>query len=266
MISQAAPVSDDEVVERAEALAACCRRLHARGLLAGSEGNCSERLSDGTLLVTASGIDKATIGPEHVIRCHQDGTLYHTGGAMSQGAADHFPLRPSSELQMHLGIYSGRRDVMAIVHAHPPTATGFASAGRSVRADVLPEVPVIIGPIALVPYGRPGTVALSEAIRPFLESHQVFLLANHGVTAVGRTLTDATTRLESVEQAARILLVAELLGGPKELPVGEAEYLAALWRRLNPLPADDAGVGTGITPASSGALTYSGQQETDALS
>jgi L-fuculose-phosphate aldolase len=108
-------------------------------------------------------------------------------------------------------------------------------------------------------------VALSEAIRPFVEAHQVFLLANHGVTAVGRTLTDAITRLESVEQAARILLVAELLGGPRELPEGEAEYLAALWRRVNVPPAD-AATAMGITPASSGALTYSGQQETDALS
>ena len=167
---------------------------------------------------------------------------------------------------MHLSIYAARNDVMAIVHAHPPTATGFASAGRTVRADVLPEVPVIIGPIAQVPYGRPGTVALSDAIRPYVEAHQVFLLANHGVTAVGRTLTDAITRLESVEQAARILLVAELLGGPRELPVGEAEYLAALWRRVNASPADGAGSATGITPAPSDALAYSGQQETDALS
>jgi L-fuculose-phosphate aldolase len=85
---------------------------------------------------------------------------------------------------MHLSIYAARNDVMAIVHAHPPTATGFASAGRTVRADVLPEVPVIIGPIAQVPYGRPGTVALSDAIRPYVEAHQVFLLANHGVTAL----------------------------------------------------------------------------------
>ena len=264
MKQPSAPVSEDEIVERSEALAACCRRLHGRGLLAGSEGNCSERLRDGTLLVTASGIDKAEIGPGHVVRCHADGTLHHSGGP-PRGPSDPPGLRPTSELLMHVGIYADRSDVMAIVHAHPPTATGFASAGRTVRADVLPEVPVIVGPIALVPYGRPGTVALSDAIRPFVEAHQVFLLANHGVTAVGRTLTDAITRLESVEQAARILLVAELLGGPRELPEGEAEYLAALWRRVNASPAD-AATAMGITPASSGALTYSGQQETDALS
>jgi L-fuculose-phosphate aldolase len=265
-MSPAVPISDHEIVERSEALAACCRRLHARGLLAGSEGNCSERLRDGTLLVTGSGVDKATIGAAHILRCYADGTAYHVASTPNVSATGAPPVRPTSELLMHLGIYAARADVMAIVHAHPPTATGFASAGRTVRADVLPEIPVVIGPIALVPYGRPGTVALSDAIRPFVEAHQVFLLANHGVTAVGRTLPDAITRLESTEQAARILLVAELLGGARQLPEGEAEYLAAQWRRLNPSPAGVAGIGMGITPASSGALTYSGQQETDALS
>ena len=245
-----ASLTADEIAGRAEALAACCRRLHARGLLAGSEGNCSERLRDGSLLVTASGIDKATFGPAEVLRCHADGTVYHVPEPVS---ADSRRLKPSSELLMHLAIYDARPDVRAVVHAHPPTATGFASAGRTVRADVLPEVPVVVGPIALVPYGRPGTVALPDAIRPFIAAHEVFLLANHGVTTVGRTLTDAITRLESVEQAARILLVAELLGGPHGLPEEEARALAALWRQGDLALTTAAGSATAITPAASDA-------------
>ncbi|MBL0172280.1 MAG: class II aldolase/adducin family protein [Gemmatimonadaceae bacterium] len=82
---------------------------------------------------------------------------------------------------------------------------------------------------------------------PFVADHDVFLLCNHGVTAVGRSLTEALTRLESVEQAARIVLVAELLGGPRVLPAEEAQALASLWRR----------------PVAS---TYSAQHSTDALS
>src|SRR6188768_1514975 len=122
-----APLTDRELAERAEALAACCRRLHGRGLLAGSEGNCSERLPDGTVLVTASGIDKASIGPAEVLRCHADGTVYHGPGPSGAAASG---LRPSSEFLMHLAIYDLRPDVRAVVHAHPPTATGFATAGR----------------------------------------------------------------------------------------------------------------------------------------
>jgi L-fuculose-phosphate aldolase len=244
------PIGDYEVAAHAEALAAACRRLHAGGLLAGAEGNCSVRLPDGTVLVTASGVDKATIGPAHILHRHADGTECHNGVAesvTSDTLSGDSRLRPSSELQMHLTIYAARADVMAVVHAHPPVATGFATAGRSIPGDVLPEVPVVIGPAALVPYGRPGTTALSEALSPFLADHEVFLLANHGVTSVGRSLVDAMTRLESVEQAARILLVAELLGGARVLPGGEAAALGALWRR----PATNA---------------YSGQHSTDVLS
>jgi len=118
--------------------------------------------------------------------------------------------------------------VQAVVHAHPPAATGFAAAGRSLPADVLPELPVVVGPVVLVPYARPGTQALADAIAQCAPDHEVFLLANHGVTAVGHSLNDAVLRLESVEQAARILLVSTLLGGAVPLPAGEAAALASL--------------------------------------
>ena len=126
---------------------------------------------------------------------------------------------------MHVGLFAARPDVHAIVHAHPPVATGFATAGKVLRDDILPEVPVVLGPIALVPYGRPGTPALWNAIERFAMGHEVFLLANHGVTVVGPTLESAITRMESVEQAARILLTAELLGGARVLSKDEADVL-----------------------------------------
>lgn len=240
--------TDLEIAEQSAALARGCRRLHGTGLLAGTEGNCSVRLRDGTLLVTASGVDKATIGPHQIVHRHADGSAYATpNGVTDHASFSDSPWRPSSELEMHLGIYRVRPDVMAVVHAHPPVATGFATAGRTIPANVLPEIPVVVGPVALVPYARPGTLALSEAMGPFVADCEVFLLANHGVTTVGRSLTDALTRLESVEQAARILLVAERLGGPRALPAGEAEALAALWPQPN-------------------APAHSGQLSTDVLS
>ena len=217
---------------RAE-LAACCRRLHARGILAGTEGNCSLRLEDGSLLVTASGIDKATIGEHDVLHCDLQGQLLSS------------PMpgqRLSSEVAMHLTLYRARPDIGAVVHAHPVAATGCAAAGVGLPDDVLPELPVVVGGVALVPYGRPGTPALGAAMHPFLADHEVFLLANHGVTVVGRTLTDAVTRMESVEQSAQILLAATRLGGPRPLPPGEAEALRALGPRARRLldrsPAD----------------------------
>lgn len=236
-------LSPQSLQAAAEQLAAACRRLHAGGLLAGAEGNLSMRLADGSLLVTASGVDKACIGAEQVLRVHADGgyadgTVHHDAtswhaprdgsAALSAAEGRDRALRASSELKMHVALYAARPDVQAVVHAHPPAATGFAAAGRSLPADVLPELPVVVGPVVLVPYARPGTQALADAIAQCAPDHEVFLLANHGVTAVGRSLNDAVLRLESVEQAARILLVSTLLGGAVPLPAGEAAALASL--------------------------------------
>jgi len=246
-------LSPEVVQAAAEDLAAACRRLHAGGLLAGAEGNLSLRLADGTLLVTASGVEKARIVAGQVLRVHADGTYadgvyadgvyadgteHHDARTMREGrdalsaaaalSASDRTLRASSELKMHLALYAARPDVQAVVHAHPPAATGFAAAGRTLPADVLPELPVVVGPVVLVPYARPGTQALADAIAECALDHEVFLLANHGVTAVGPSLNDAVLRLESVEQAARILLVSTLLGGAVPLPAGEAAALASL--------------------------------------
>ncbi len=215
------------------AIVRACARLHARGLLAGTEGNVSVRLGDGTLLTTPAGADKAVLVPEALVRLRADGSPCHDvtpdGDScnMRRGAA---PGRASSEVRMHVRVYAERPDVGAVVHAHPPVATAFATAGRPLPADVLPELIVNVGPVALVPYARPGTEALPEAMMPWLSTHHVFLLANHGVTAVGASLDEAVHRLESCEQAARILLGAHLLGGASALPAGEADALDALRR------------------------------------
>ena len=215
----------------AAALALACRRLHARGLLAGAEGNLSVRLRNGDVLVTPSGVDKGMVEASQMLRLSANGALRHEGTATlsnRDGNSGDSIARPSSELGMHLACYAARPDVRAVVHAHPPVATGFATAGRAMPPNVLPELPVVVGPIALVPYARPGTPALAVAMGPFLDGHEVFLLANHGVTAVGISLTDALLRMESVEQAARILFVAQSLGGANTLDDMETTALMAM--------------------------------------
>jgi L-fuculose-phosphate aldolase len=136
---------------------------------------------------------------------------------------------------MHRRIYQRRPDVHAVVHAHPPAATGFAVAGESFTAPVLPEVILQMGVVPLVPYATPGTDALPDAIEPFLSAgHDAFLLANHGATTLGGTLTQAHQRMESLEHAARIVLVARSLGRVNELSAADV-------RALRPLSDEDRG-------------------------
>lgn len=219
----------------AAAIVAACRRLHMRGLLAGKEGNISIRVSDELMLITPSGADKATLTAEQmVLVALVSGPIRHSSPAIAtygDAEARDSAGRASSELGMHRACYAARSDVRAVVHAHPPVATGLATAGKTLPANVLPELPVVVGPIALVPYARPGTPALGAAMTPLLPGHEVFLLANHGVTAIGQSLEEALQRMESTEQAARIVFVAQVMGGVSTLPQTEVDVLLALHPR-----------------------------------
>ena len=126
---------------------------------------------------------------------------------------------------LHLRIYARRPDVGAVVHAHPPTATGFGVAGEDFMAPVLPEIILQVGGVPLVPYATPGTTAVADRFEPYLDRHDAFLMANHGATTVGPSLRLAHQRMESLEHVARILLTARLLGRVQPLSEAEAAVL-----------------------------------------
>lgn len=182
-----------------------CRRLYERGLIAGPDGNVSALTARNRILVTPAGMSKCDVRTGDLVEVDLDGERRHGKRVMS------------TEILMHLRIYACRSDVKAVVHAHPPAATAFAVAGETVMDAVLPEVILQMGTVALVPYATPGTRALADVLEPFLAGHDAFLLANHGATTIGLTLTVACQRMESLEHAARILLGARLLGRVTQL-------------------------------------------------
>ena len=195
------------------AIVRVCRRLYERGLVAGPDGNVSVRLSDGAILVTPSGMSKVDVEAGDLVVVDESGSVLRGDR------------RPSSELKMHLRIYRKRRDVCAVVHAHPPTATGFAVAGESFVAPVLPEVILQMGTVPLVPYATPGSDALADRFEPYLDRHDAFLMANHGATTIGPTLELAHQRMESLEHAARILVVARTIGRVNELSADDVREI-----------------------------------------
>lgn len=191
------------------------QRLHGRGLVTATEGNLSVRVPDG-YLVTASGVSKGLMTPEHVIHIDQEGR--HTGGGPAV----------SSESKMHAAIYARRPDVQAVIHAHPPTATAFAVAHVRLDAPILAESVLVLGAVPLIPYATPGTVELADAVAAHFQECNAALLANHGAVTVGQTLAQAHHRMETLEHVARVALMARLLGGAVELPPAEVERLLGL--------------------------------------
>ena len=190
-----------------------CHRLYERRLVTATDGNVSARLSTGNILVTPSGVAKRGVTEADLIEVRPDGKTI---------SGDR---RPTTELGMHVFIYRERPDVSAVVHSHPPYATGFAAARRALDACVFPEVIVGLGAVPLAPYATPSSDEVASSIAPFVKTARAILLANHGVVTMGRSLEEAFSAMEKVEAAAHALVVAKILGGAKALTAGELERL-----------------------------------------
>ena len=184
-----------------------------KGWVASNDGNISCRLPGDRILCTPTGVSKGMMTPDDLIICDLEGNRL-------EGTRNR-----TSEIDMHLTIYKMRPDIQAVVHTHPPASTGFAVAGRPLNQAVLPEVVVNLGCIPLADYGLPGTPALAESLVPFIPNYDAILLGNHGAVCYADDLWKAYFRMETVEHTARIILVAETLGGAKVLPRVEVDKL-----------------------------------------
>jgi L-fuculose-phosphate aldolase len=192
------------------------RRMYAREYTDSNAGNISVRLGGDRLLMTPKGVCKGFMTPD--MMCITD-----LEGKKLQGDRD-----PSTEMLMHLEVYRQRPDVQAVVHAHPPTATGFAVAGIPLDRAVLAEVLTTLGSIPIAEYATPSTAELPEAVRKYIKAHDGMLLANHGALTVGPDLFAAYFKMETIEHFAKISLVARLLGRENLITRREVERLQEL--------------------------------------
>lgn len=195
-----------------------CYKMWQLGWVAANDGNVSVKLGDDRFLATPTGMSKAFITPEKLLLINGRGEIVEA----QEG------LRPSSEIKMHLRCYAERPDVGAVIHAHPPGATGFAVAHKPMDMYNMIEDVAAIGSVPLTPYGTPSTYEVPEAIAPYLAEHDVMLLENHGALAVGADPITAFYRMESLELWAKITINAVILGGSHDISRENIDKLIAL--------------------------------------
>jgi len=176
------------------------KMIHERGYVAATDGNISVRLRDGRILVTPTAMSKGMMRPSDLI-------IVDASGKRLRGKRC-----VSSEIAMHLLIYRLRQDINAVVHAHPPTATGYAAAGQALNPALLSEVVIALEDIPLAEYGTPGTSELCDTLAPLIPRYQAILMSNHGVVTYGEDLLTAYMHMETVEHFAKVALVAHMLG------------------------------------------------------
>ncbi len=189
------------------------RLLHQKSFVAATDGNISVRLSGGDILATPTAVSKGMMRPDDLVVVDSEGNKL-----LGRRNA-------SSEIAMHLLVYRRRPDVHAVVHAHPPTATGYAAAGMPLDKALISEIVLALGCVPLARYGTPGTPELSEALKELVPRYDAILMANHGVVTYGEHLMNAYFKMETVEHFARISLVTELLGCQVLLSGADVEKL-----------------------------------------
>jgi L-fuculose-phosphate aldolase len=197
-------------------LIAIGRRISDKGLVVGFGGNISARVGD-LVYIKASG------------RCFEDATeADYVGIDLDSGRLVDGDQQPSSEFRFHCECYKVRPDVMAVVHTHPPVATGLASAGRTVD-PITPDFVALLGrAVALTEYVVPTGPELAKVVGHAIKDHDAALLRNHGLVTVGRTLKEAFYRTLIVESSAISIVAGSVVGKIRFLTSNEVAEVDSL--------------------------------------
>ena len=186
------------------------RSIFERGLTGGSTGNISVRLDDG-FLMTPTGSSLGRLDPARLSKL--DGAGNHVGGDA-----------PTKESFLHIAMYDERPAAGAVVHLHSTHSVAVSCLADIDAADVLPPITAYyvmrVGTLPLVPFYRPGDMALADAVRDYASGHQALLLANHGPVVAGSSLSAAVDATEELEETAKLYL---LLRGQKTRFLSDAQ-------------------------------------------
>lgn len=180
-----------------EAIARHGEALYARRYAHGSSGNISVRVEDG-LLITPTNSCLGRLDPARISKVDANGR--HIAGD-----------KPSKEAFLHLAMYQERPSATGIVHLHSTYSVAVSCLCHADPSDILPPITAYyvmrVGKLPLLPYFRPGDMALAEAVRACARQHHAMLLANHGPVVAGKSLDDAVYNAEELEETARLFLM-----------------------------------------------------------
>jgi L-fuculose-phosphate aldolase len=193
------------------------RRLYKHNLTTTSGGNVSMKISDDLIVITPSATDKGTMKWEEV-------------GIMTLKGENLTPdLKPSIESEMHISIYN-KKDVRAIVHAHPTFATAFTAMKNKININLTAEARAILKEPVFVPYALMGTKKLAELVSKYIDKSDILLLENHGILTVGKNLLQAFDKIEVLENAARMTLIVDFAGKKKTLSIEKIREIEKLFK------------------------------------
>ncbi len=196
---------DTKLMHPREQIIMIINRIYKGGLTTTSGGNISIRDENDDIWVTPSAVDKGTLRPSDIMCVKNDGSVIG-------------PHKPSSEFPFHRAIFDARRDLTAIIHAHPPALVSFSIVRQIPNTNIIPQAKFVCGTIGYAPYELPGSEELGESIaKEFVKNHNAIIMENHGTVVGGSDLKNAYERFETLEFCARTILNAKTIGEPRFL-------------------------------------------------
>jgi L-fuculose-phosphate aldolase len=203
-------MSTKAIKDISERIVKASKELHDRGLVKGTSGNISARIPDtDTFLIKPSGVRMELLKPEELV-------LVDLQGNKIRGEPN-----VSLETPMHAAIYRARQDVQAVVHTHAPTATAFGIAKTEILPLQIEMYMLLPRGVPVVPFGKPGSKALAEAVQNKIANYDALILENHGTVTVGSTIEAACNLNEMVEEDAKIQFLAVTLAGRDAINLAE---------------------------------------------
>ncbi len=198
------------------------RRMYQKNFVAANDGNISCKVDEDIIWTTPTGVSKGFMDEEMLVKMRLDGTVLSGG-----------PLKPSSEVKMHIRVYKENPEVMGVTHAHPPLCTSFAIAGIGLDRAIYPEALVNLGTVPCVHYETPGTQGIPDSIAPYCKDYNAVLLGNHGALSWGKSLMDAFYRLEAMEHYAMVLMyTGNIIGKANVLSCDQVQELLEIRKNL----------------------------------
>ncbi len=196
--------------ELSEKIVEAGKKLYEHGLVTGISGNISARIpSTDMFLIKPSGACMGNLKPEELV-------LVDLQGNKVKGEKN-----VSMETPIHAAIYRARKDVHAVVHTHPPTATAFGIAKTEILPLQIELFTFLPNGVPIIPFKAPGSKALAEAVQEKIADYDAVILENHGIITVGATVEAACNLNEMVEEGAKVQLLVMTLAGRNAVTLAE---------------------------------------------
>jgi len=186
--------------ERIEVIKAALK-LDRYGLIALSGGNVSMRLQNGEILVTPSGMVYEDMAPQDVLVADLEGNILDGTRAASV------------DTQALLYIYKHLPAVNAIIHTHQPYATAVGLVADELPCCVTTLPNATKGAVKVCPFASAASIDMGVQTVENIGDQLAVILRNHGVIALGDSLSQALYACVYLEEAAKTYVFARAMSG-----------------------------------------------------